>query len=103
LPCSRRRRRGREWSFDRLSRDRRGWRSRFGLVNLRLGLDNRGLWSRQRRALDHFDSALDRRFLLRKILVPNLLGEFFRNRVGRDADVDTFATDLFNEALGVQF
>jgi hypothetical protein len=69
-------------------------------VNLELSVESGRF--RQRRALDHFHRALDRRFLLRKVLVPNLLGQFFRDRVGRNAHVHTFTTHLFDESLGVE-
>jgi hypothetical protein len=58
--------------------------------------------SRERRALYHFDRAFDGRFLLRKVLIPNLLGELFRDRVGRNAHVHTFTSHLFDESLGVE-
>jgi hypothetical protein len=37
-----------------------------------------------------------------EILVSNLFCQLFRNRVGRDANVDTFSAHLFYQAFGVK-
>ena len=89
--------------YDRFGRDWSGHRFVwFGFVNFRLQLGDRCFRSRQRCALDDFDSALDGRFLLREVLVPNLLSQLFRDRVGWNADVDALATHFFNESLRVE-
>jgi hypothetical protein len=90
-------------SFDRFRGNRRWRLDRHWLVNFhRLSFDDRRFRSRNDCALHDFHRALDGRFLLREVLVPNLLGELFGDRVGGNADVDTFTTHLFNESLCVE-
>jgi hypothetical protein len=81
------------------------WRRRFHwlwLVNFRLGLDYRCFRSWQGCPLDHLDGALDGGFLLRKVLVADLLGQLLRDGVGGHTHVDTFTTHLFDKSLGVE-
>jgi hypothetical protein len=52
--------------------------------------------------LDNSHATLGGGFFLREVLVANLFCQLFRNRVGRNADVNAFASHLFNEPLCVE-
>ena len=84
LPDSRRNRGlGNGRSFVGFGKRRRGGNFRFRLMLklFRLGFRSLGLGRRRHCSLHDFDRALDRRLFLRKVLIPNLLGELFRDRV----------------------
>ena len=53
-------------------------------------------------SLDDAHASLYGGLFLGEVLVANLLRQLFRNGVGRDADVYTFASHLFDEPLGVK-
>jgi hypothetical protein len=83
----------------------RAWCNNFRL-RFRGGLNCLNRRSFLNRALSSFDdshAALNGSLFFGEVLVSNLLCQLFRNRVGRDANVDTFAAHLFNETLGVEF
>jgi len=71
-------------------------------VNFRLGVECGRFGHGRGGALYDFDGAFDSRLFFRKVLVPDLLGEFFGDRVGRHAHVDAFAAHFFNESLRVE-
>jgi hypothetical protein len=52
--------------------------------------------------LDDSHATLGGGFFLGEVLVANLFCQLFRNRVGRNADVNAFASHLFNEPLCVE-
>jgi hypothetical protein len=78
---------------------RRQWL--FGLGRFRF-FHNRNFFDRTRRLLDNLDGALDCHFLLGEVLVANLLRQLFRHGVRRNAHIYTFASNLFDESLGVE-
>jgi hypothetical protein len=53
-------------------------------------------------SLDDAHASLNGGLFLGEVFVANLLRQLFRDGVGRDADVYTFASHLFNEPLGVK-
>jgi hypothetical protein len=62
----------------------------------------RSFFNRTLGSLDDTHAALNGGLFLGEVFVANLLRQLFRNRVGRDADVYTLASHLFDEPLGVK-